>query len=140
MEAPGIPGAHQVIGWFGQWPSFHDAEVVSITLNRSGESSVLVHAFENTREVDAHGRFVLTKHAMVTFHCEDWPLDGEGISNTHLDFFNAQNVLSSLVVNKVAQGWEIVLNTVYGVDGVITTERLSVTLEPGIPAGSIYAR
>ena len=34
FEAPDIPGAQDVIAWFGAWPTFHDAEVLSISLDR----------------------------------------------------------------------------------------------------------
>jgi hypothetical protein len=42
-EVPG--GASNIIAWFGSWPSFHDAEVVSLLLDREGESVLKVHYF-----------------------------------------------------------------------------------------------
>lgn len=33
-----IPGVEDVTRWFGEWPSFHDAEVVSLLLMLKGES------------------------------------------------------------------------------------------------------
>jgi hypothetical protein len=38
-EVPDIPGADDVVKWFGYWPTFHDAQILSITLNRSGEAA-----------------------------------------------------------------------------------------------------
>jgi Immunity protein 50 len=29
---PDIAGADDVVRWFGEWPSFHDAEVLSVHL------------------------------------------------------------------------------------------------------------
>ena len=52
FEAPDIPGATDVMAWFGYWPTFHDAEVLSIHLNRSSDSEVSLYAFEMTPEVD----------------------------------------------------------------------------------------
>ena len=49
-EVPDIPGADDVVKWFGYWPTFHNAQILSITLNRSGESQVVIHAFERTSE------------------------------------------------------------------------------------------
>ncbi len=85
-EIPDIPGADDVVKWFGYWPTFQDAEILSIKLNRSGESQVVLHAFERTSEVDSRGDYVLAKHAMVTFVLEGFPLDEEGITRTRIDF------------------------------------------------------
>jgi hypothetical protein len=36
MEAmtPNIPGAESVVKWFGKWPSFHDAEIMTLHIDR----------------------------------------------------------------------------------------------------------
>jgi Immunity protein 50 len=82
-----VPGASELLSWFGYWPSFHDAEVLSIHLNRSGESTVAIHTRHRTDQVDDHGYFVTTKHVLVTFvH--------EGIHTVQLTDFNHQNVIS----------------------------------------------
>src|SRR5208283_375337 len=110
------------------------AEVLSITLDRSGGSRVVIHAFEMTPEIDATGHYVLAKHAVVTFFLEGFPTGPQGITNTSLAYFNAQNVLSSSSVNKTAKGYELVLEASYGVDGLIACESMSVKIEPGWPA------
>jgi hypothetical protein len=65
-----VPGASDLMSWFGYWPSFHDAEVFSIHLNRSGESTVAIQTWHRTDEVDERGRFMATKHVLVTFVLE----------------------------------------------------------------------
>ena len=130
FEAPGIPGAEDVIAWFGYWPTFHDAEVLLITLDRSNGACVVIHAHETTREIDASGHYVLAKHALVTFFLEGFPPDDDGVTNIHLEYFNHQNVLSSARVNKIAAGYELALDGIFGVDGVISAERMRVKLEP----------
>lgn len=125
LEAPNIPGAADVVAWFGYWPTFHDAEVLSITLDRSGTSRVAIHALGRTPE--------LAKHAVVTFLMEGFPSDQYGITNTRLDFFNGQNVLSSAYIKPMPEGYELVLEGVYGLDGSIFCKHLSVELKPGIP-------
>jgi len=74
-EVPGIPGAAEVVAWFRYWPTFHDAEVLSITLDRSRGSTVAIHAFEMTPEV-RDGQYVLAKHAVVTFCLEGFRKGG----------------------------------------------------------------
>ena len=118
LEAPDIPGKADVLAWFGYWPSFHDAEVLSITLDRSHPSRIVVHTWNRTDELDARGYYFLDKHAIVTFVLEDLLLDREGITNTQIDGFNAQNVLSSLTVRKTLEGYDLILDGVYGVSAL----------------------
>jgi hypothetical protein len=140
FEAPDIPGAADVIAWFGYWPSFHDAEVLWITLDRSTGCRVAIHAFEMTSEIDTDGHYVLTKHAVVTFHLEDFPRGQYGITNTRIEAFNHQNVLNGASVKKGAEVYELVLEGCHGVEGSIVSEHMSVKVEPGIPLGSMYQR
>jgi len=133
FEAPDIPGAQEVIAWFGYWPTFHDAEVLSISLDRRSGCRVSIFAFEMTPEVDSQGRYVLAKHAVVTFSMEDFPADDGGMSNTRIESFNRQNALSSAIVNKQPHGFELLLEGVYGVGASIVCERMSVSVVPGAP-------
>ncbi len=138
FEVPDIPGAADVVTWFGYWPRFHDAEVLSIKLDRFSGCEVVIHAFETTPEIDARGYFVLAKHAIVTFSLEGFPQDQYGIVNTRIEFFNHQNALSSVRVNKTLEGYELLLDGIYGVDGSISCDRMSVRLEPGLPPHPVH--
>lgn len=128
-----------MMDWFGYWPTFHDAEVLSIVLNRSGESRVEIHAFETTREADARGYFVLAKHAVITFNLEGFPLDSEGVTKVRVEFFIHQNVLNSASVEKTPDGYVLTLDGIFGADASICCERMSVSLEPGGPSGDTVA-
>ena len=90
-----IMGYTRLVDVFGYWPSFHDAEVVSIRLDRHGDAGpvleALVHAFEMTRDVDAGGYFVLRHHVLVhlRFHEVVAPV---------LYGFNPQNMLYGILL------------------------------------------
>lgn len=127
-EAPDIPGAKDVIAWFGYWPTFHDAEVLSISLDRVKGCVVSVHAFERTAEVDSRGHYVLAKDAIVTFRMDGFPTDESGITNTRIECFNHQNVLSGATVNTRPWGYELVLEGCFGVEGSIACRGISVTV------------
>jgi hypothetical protein len=129
-EEPDIPGASNVTEWFGRWPTFHDAEVLSIIMQRSGESRVAICAFETTSEVDGSGRYVLAKQAVVTFVLDGFPQDQYGITNTRVEFFNHQNVLSSAAVNRRTEGYELVLEGCHGVDASLLCKHMRVELVP----------
>lgn len=90
-----IDNASAVIDVFGRWPSFHDAEVHWMKLDRAGafEDDIgpmveaLVHAFEMTSEVDSGGYFRLRNHVLVHFRfCEvvDLELSDWGVQNALL--------------------------------------------------------
>ncbi|MBI1792171.1 MAG: hypothetical protein HYR60_32000 [Acidobacteria bacterium] len=50
-----VPGTSELIAWFGYWPSFHDAEVLDLELHRTGQSTIRIHAFETTGQVNTQG-------------------------------------------------------------------------------------
>jgi len=41
----GLHGSDAVMRWFGGWPSFHDAEVISLMMARTGESVLRVYPY-----------------------------------------------------------------------------------------------
>ena len=133
LETPAVPGANAVVEWFGYWPNFHDAEVLSISLDRVTGCRVSIHAFERTSEVDSSGHYILAKHAIVTFSMEGFPGDESGVSNTRIESFNHQNVLSRASVRRRPEGYELVLEGCFGVDASIVCERISVAVAPGLP-------
>jgi hypothetical protein len=121
-----VPGASELIAWFGCWPSFHDAEVLDVTLHRLGKSTIRIHTFEMTSQVDSHGYFVLDKHVIVSFVLER-------ITNLHLADFNQQNVIFGLILKQTTQGYEITLEGCYGIEGTITADRVAIEFQPGLP-------
>jgi hypothetical protein len=126
-----IPGAAELFAWFGQWPSFHDAEVLLLHLNRTGPSQLQVHTWQRTQEVDERGYYVTQKHVVVTFILEQ-------ISDLELNGFSVQNVLSALVIEKVDNAYKLDLGPCYGLNGTITARSLKIELEPRIPRDSIF--
>jgi hypothetical protein len=117
----GVDGAADLYNWFGYWPDFHDAEVVSLYLNRASESSLLVHTWEMTRQLDRRGCYVSTKHIVVEFLMEE-------ILDLHLQKFDSQNVIFGLEIQKPDIGYRIVLGACHGVAGAIECKDLSIRL------------
>jgi hypothetical protein len=125
-ELADIEGAKDLFDWFGYWPSFHDGEVIEMQLCRSSLSSIKIHTWETTKEVDAQGYNVMTKHVVVGFLFK-------GISTLSLSGFNNQNVLSGLAVEKADRGFRLILDECYGLAGTIEANEISVRLAPGKP-------
>lgn len=135
-----IPGGPELLAWFGQEPTFHDAEIIGLSLNRSGVSELKIHGWINTGDVGTDGHFVLAKHATVTFSLE-------GIMDLQLDGFSAQNVISGLELGYATdrgrsnyfslsqdlQDIDIELMPCYGLDGYIRAKKVTVSFVPGRP-------
>ena len=62
----GVAGSRELLNWFGYWPSFHDAEVISLTLNRRGASCLLLYTWEMTEEINERGQYILTNTSSLS--------------------------------------------------------------------------
>jgi Immunity protein 50 len=121
-----VGGAEALVEWFGNWPNFHDAEVLSIAVNQTGTSCVRVHTWEMTPEVDAKGFHVLRKHVVVSFFLD-------GLKDEQLDGFIFPNILFELTVTKTSEGLRLLMDSVYGIEGILTAKAIRVEIEPGMP-------
>ena len=88
-----ISHSERVVSHFGYWPTFHDAEVLWIRLDRQSSDlggpptlDAALYAFEMTDRVDVSGHYVLQKHALVQFRFS-------GVVESTIDGFNHQNAL-----------------------------------------------
>jgi hypothetical protein len=134
-----IPGGPELLAWFVYVPSFHDAEIISLHLNRIGPSTLSIHTWEINGTVDPKGFYIHEKDAVVTFTLEE-------IENLELEGFSHQNVLGGLELNRIEaeastsgrQGirpdlYEIVLHPCYRLAGTIRARGVSLALTPGKP-------
>ena len=120
------PGADVLLEWFGEWPSFHDANVLSIELNSSRTSCVRIHYWETTSEVDTKGYFVQQKHAVVSFLLEN-------LKKIDLDGFSGQGIIFGLTLTRSEEGFQLDLDPCYGVAGTLTAEKIRIEIQPGAP-------
>jgi hypothetical protein len=123
VAPPAVPGAEDVVAWFGAWPSFHDAEILEIVLRREGTSHVRIHGWRMLAEQDAEGYFATDRHAEVTL-CFECVLDLE------LADFSMQNVIAGLTIAATQTGYRVTIFPCFGVAGFIEAERVSISLNP----------
>ena len=128
-----VPGTLELIKWFGYWPSFHDGEVLDLKLDRTGCSTLRVHTWKMTDQVNSQGFYICTKHVIVSFVFA-------GVTDLHLNGFSGQNVISALHLCQTGEGYELTLEPCYGLEGTITANHVRVELEPGIPSDSQYLK
>jgi hypothetical protein len=125
-DVAAIDGAQSLHDWFGYWPSFHDAEILYLHLNRTGSSHMAVHAWHTSSEKDEKGFNMQERHVVVEFVLE-------GISDLELVQFSHQNVLGNLSIEKKNDGFALILWPCYGLAGRIETSKVSIRLHPGEP-------
>ena len=132
----GVQGAEKLIELFGRWPSFHDAEVISLVLDRSGDDDgfgpslvATIRAFDITDEVLPSGFPKLTHECAAVFAFRE-------VVQLQLTGFNSQNVMSGLHIIDIRdrqlerQHFEVWFAGVYGLDARFqcrAVEVLSVT-------------
>lgn len=112
-----LTGAETVRQWFGSWPNFHDAEVISLSLARKGQSVLRVYPYY------PH------KPATVDFIFEN-------VTDIELQDFTGQNVIMSLRIEIATDQngdkvYRLVLGPCYGLAGKIDARSLRVELSPG---------
>jgi hypothetical protein len=84
---------------FGGWPSFHDAEILNLELDRSGPT-VLLHTLTftsgggNSQARNASDEMAERQHYKVTFRFDV-------VDNFVLEDFNHQNVIWGLAFKQV---------------------------------------
>jgi hypothetical protein len=122
-----VTGAHELFDWFGYWPDFHDAEVICFRLEAGAPSSIVIHTWEMTNQVDAKGFYQLRKHVVVEFVIE-------GISTISLQDPWDHSILLDLGVDKTEAGFRLSFSSAYGLSGTIEAQTLSLRIKPGKPA------
>ena len=107
-----ITNANIIVGYFGYWPSFHDAEVISIKLDRHQVMlEAVLHVIALSNEVTESGHLKAAKSCIVTMRFYS-------IRDMILQGFNSQNALLRINFDLVHTG-EIRVDLVpaYGLDG-----------------------
>ena len=122
-DVPDLPGAEALAAWFGGWPSFHDAEIHELHLNRRGLSTLKLQTWSMTNAVDEKGFFVCEKYVLVTFSLAQ-------IEQLVLEDFSHQNVIFELGLEPSEAGWVLTLNPCYVLSGIIQAKQITVAFEP----------
>lgn len=134
IDATKIINGNLLTDFYGEWPSFHDSEVVSIQLDRDGPSlTASIYLFRMTSQIDERGYYILDKKAVVTLHFGN-------ISELSIDGFNHQNVLFDLALNDISDRqledvrFEVIFDSSYGVGASFKCKDIEiVSLQAGPP-------
>ena len=131
-----IQNSHLLTDIFGRWPSFHDAEILRVVLDRGDVQSfspylqATIHVFEMTPQIDERGSYVLKNHVAVSLRFIE-------IYELKLEEFNQQNVLQGLSISNVSNRqlerirFEVSFDGIFGVTAKFQCNSIRVeSVEP----------
>ncbi len=121
-----LPGGRTLFDWFGCTPRFHDAELLEITLSSNGQSTLRIHAWVMTDEVDSQGYFVQDKHVVVTVTLDQ-------VTHVALSDFHLEGIIYDLRITRVDDGYQFSWGGSYGVEGTLRAKQVSFDLCAGKP-------
>ena len=130
---PQSSGADGVVAYFGSWPSFHDAEITKLNLERALvvraddvtlAMEVLVRVFASSYSAETNYEYPLLKSASLAFLFS-------GAADIELAGFNHQNVVESIsaISDEQTDGRIIVaIDPIFGVGGSFSCSAVTVEL------------
>ncbi len=133
-EAEYVENAAALTSVFGRWPSFHDAEVLSMRLERAGEGGpsldARIHVFLMNDQVDERGYYILTHHTLVE-------ISFANIVLRQLRWFTVLNSLRDLRIAEVVPAeneghrFTVCFSSNWGVEADLLCDRVIVrSVEP----------
>jgi len=140
-----IEGSEEILSIFGRWPSFHDAEILSVFLDRNahkgkhGPTAIIkVHCFLITNEI-IDNKYRTIKHNIITFAFYD-------VVEFELSYgFGQQNHLSGIEILDIRSDQLENINYQINFDAHMTCDlhfKCSIidvlSIEGGMPIGSVY--
>lgn len=132
-ESSVIENSEIVEAIYGYWPSFHDAEILSITLQQQRDSNsanaiIRLNYWETKIINEETSRFdyVLDKNMVIT-------LEFRKVTDCCVEEFNHQNVIDELLIEKTVHGIEAEFIAIHGAGVTVSADSVSVVeVEPFI--------
>lgn len=123
IDVQAIENYQAILQRFGRWPSFHDAEIHSVWMDRAGadgpyiEMRIHVHTWK--AEVDKEGRYIIDQQAMVTMRFSR-------IESAEIVGFNEQNAIFDMEMQADQDRIKVEVSSSYGCAGSFTCKHIAV--------------
>lgn len=116
-----IKNANKIIDFFGKWPSFHDAEMVEVRLNRNGPIlEITLYVFSTLAEVDKNGHYKLDRSCFVVMRFSS-------VEQLELMDFNEQNVIFGIDFENIdSNNIQVNIHPCYGITSTFTCKSIEV--------------
>lgn len=139
-----VKGYERLTAIFGGWPSFHDAEVLSVRLEREGKDPwqspslySTIHVFAGRLNENYQTGVEFYNHTLVTFRFNL-------VVNLELSGFNQQNAIFDLIIEGPANGpaetpIDVTFQPSFGVALKFSCQSVEIVdVEQRLPANSVY--
>jgi hypothetical protein len=135
-----VTDSQKLVSIFGYWPSFHDAEVWTLSHERTMDGFdvvMVIHLFEMSKEVTDTGHVRLVNHTRVNIRFVD-------CAESRLEEFNHQNVIAGLSIERAPEGsareLSVSMSSSYGLAGELLCSSIIVCeAQPWVPPFGVYA-
>lgn len=117
-----IAGAAEFVQWFGEWPRFHDAEIVALEF-RSNSAKLSIHISRRLKTLDERGYFESDKHVVVDFFLDK-------VSGIDLEGELAGTILFELKIELIEGHFRLNLDASCGISGTIEAKDLALNFMP----------
>lgn len=107
-----VKNSEILVEYFGYFPTFHDAEVVTVKMDRQGPNIEIILKDINTKNQSCF--------CLIT-------LEFKNIVDVNLRDFNHQNVLSSIKFQKEKNCIHSLINTNFGLYGFIRSKNVIIS-------------
>jgi Immunity protein 50 len=139
-----VAGHEKLTSVFGDWPSFHDSEVLSIRLEREGYDEwtspavcATVHVFACRLNEHSPTGVEFYNHTLVTFRFNL-------VVNLELSGFNQQNAIFDLIIEPSGHKTpeipiDVTFQPSFGVGLSFSCQSVEIVeVKPGLPTNSVY--
>jgi hypothetical protein len=118
-----FPGANELLDWFGEFPSFHDAEIEELLLSRGGTSRIKLSTCRTLPAVDENGRNKRDRRAVVSIEMQD-------VLDLELSDFSHQNVVASIGFERTGDAFRVSISPLFGIGGWVQARRIRFSVSP----------
>ena len=126
-----VINAGRLTAAWGEWPNFHDGEILRILLDRCGPSmtaDIQLRRLAADGRLDETGHFLVQSVLVVTLKLEDINED------VTIEEFNHQNVIQQLYIQETNEGLVVDIKGIFGASVKVTCARLVVANVTEVPA------
>ena len=144
-----VKKSEMLVEIFGRWPSFHDAEVVSIHLERDGKDKwegpilhVSIHVCEGYPDEESPQGINYRKHTVVNFRfgtVVDIEVLGFNQQNAIFDLIFKEGVPQSQDITWPGPAYHVSIKQSFGVSCSFVCANIEISsVEKTCPPGSVY--
>lgn len=124
MPIPSASGASEIEAWWGEWPDFHDHELLEIPSSAGADGAIRIRGWvTDWHATDVRGNFKTSKYCVVTIGLKQ-------VRSLRVEPGQLPAILFELWCAPDGPGWVVRWTSSCGPEGTIEAEAITFSLEP----------